>query len=197
MGSLRDVAPVQLELVEEEDDRLLWRELIGRYHYLGHKVPFGAHLRYLIRASRPAEAVVGCIQVSSPAWKVAARDEWIGWDGESRQQRLQRVVNNSRFLLLPWIRVKYLASHVLSKLAKRIGADWQQAYGVTPVLMETFVDSSRFEGTCYRAAGWTWLGTTSGRGRMDSHHERTGAAPKEIFVRCLRRHAPRLLREGS
>lgn len=192
-GSVRDVAPVRLSLVEEEDDRLLWRELVGRYHYLGHKVPFGAQLRYLIRASQPQDAVVGCVQLTSPAWKVAPRDRWIGWDDQTRERNLQKIVNNSRFLILPWVKVKNLASHVLSKLATEVAPHWEQAYGVAPVLMETFVDSSRFRGTCYRAANWSWLGTTQGRGRMDRERRRVGADPKEVFVYPLVKGARRHL----
>jgi hypothetical protein len=193
IGSVRDVAPVKLSLVRKEDDRLLWRELVGRYHYLGHKVPFGAQLRYLIRVSNPQEAVVGCVQLSSPAWKVAARDRWIGWDDQTRERNLQRIVNNSRFLILPWVKVKNLASHVLSKLARELVSHWQEAYGIAPVLMETFVDSRRFHGTCYRASSWTRLGTTQGRGRMDRRTKRVGADPKEVFVRPLVKGARRHL----
>ena len=193
IGSVRDVAPVRLSLVRKEDDRLLWRELVGRHHYLGHKVPFGAQLRYLIHVSNPEEAVVGCVQLSSPAWKVAPRDKWIGWDDQTRERNLQRIVNNSRFLILPWIKVKNLASHVLSKLARELIPHWQEAYGISPVLMETFVDSRRFRGTCYRASSWTWLGTTQGRGRMDRQTKRVGADPKEVFVRPLVKGARRHL----
>jgi len=193
IGSVRDVAPVQLSLVRREDDRVLWRELVGRYHYLGHKVPFGAQLRYLIRVSNPREAVVGCVQLSSPAWKVAPRDKWIEWDDQTRERNLQRIVNNSRFLILPWVKVKNLASHVLAKLTREFIPHWQEAYGIAPVLMETFVDSRRFQGICYKAANWTWLGTTQGRGRMDRHTKRVGADPKEVFVRPLVKGARRHL----
>ena len=112
-GTVRDIEPLAVELVREPAERLLFRELVGRYHYLGHKVPFGAHLRYLVYASRPARAVVGCLQFSSPAWRMAARDRWIGWDDAARARNLQRVVNNSRFLVLPWVAVRNLASAVL------------------------------------------------------------------------------------
>ena len=122
-GTTRDVAPVRIELVRSRDDRLLWRELVGRYHYLGHKVPFGAHLRYLVIASRPQQAVLGCIQLSSPAWRVKVRDSWIGWNDRRRAQSLQLIVNNSRFLLLPWVRVRNLASTVLAILARQIVDD--------------------------------------------------------------------------
>ncbi len=181
-GTLTEVAPVNLQLVKEHHDRLLWRELVGRYHYLGHKVPFGAHLRYLIQAHNPEPVVVGCVQMSSPAWRLSARDRWIGWSDSCRARNLQRIVNNSRFLLLPWVRVRNLASFVLAALSRRIVVDWQEAYGVRPLLLETFVDHQRFKGTCYRAANWTWLGLTQGRGRMDRQKSRVGAAPKDIFV---------------
>lgn len=194
VGTLRDVAPVSLQLVKEHRDRLLWRELVGRYHYLGHKVPFGAHLRYLIQVHKPQPAVVGCLQMSSPAWRVSVRDRWIGWSDPCRARNLQRITNNSRFLLMPWIKVRNLASHVLAKLSQRIAIDWEEAYGIRPLLLETFVDSQRFRGTCYRAANWTWLGHTQGRGRMDRQKARVGAHPKDIFVYPLAKEARTLLR---
>ena len=106
VGDVCEVAPVVLERVRTEPERLLFRELIGRHHYLGHAVPFGAQLRYLVYASRPERQVVGCLQFSSPAWRMAARDGWIGWSEEARRRNLQRVVNNSRFLIPPWVRVR-------------------------------------------------------------------------------------------
>ena len=124
VGSVRDVEPLQVERVREPAERLLFRELVGRYHYLGHTVPFGAHLRYLVFASRPARAVVGCLQFSSPAWRMAARDRWIGWDDATRARNLQRVVNNSRFLLLPWVAVRNLASAVLARGLGQLVVDW-------------------------------------------------------------------------
>lgn len=193
-GTVTDVAPVNLRLVKEPRDRLLWRELVGRYHYRGHKVPFGAHLRYLIHAHNPEPVVVGCVQMSSPAWRLSARDRWIGWDDPCRARNLQRIVNNSRFLLLPWVKVRNLASHVLATLSRRIGIDWEEAYGVRPLLLETFVDHQRFTGTCYRAANWTWLGLTQGRGRMDRQKTRVGAEPKDIFVFPLAKNARTRLR---
>jgi hypothetical protein len=197
VGTVRDVAPVELCVVKREDDRLLWRELVGRHHYLGHKVPFGAHLRYLIRSEGGEGQVMGCLQLSSPAWRVAPRDEWIGWDDRTRERGLQRIVNNSRFLILPWVQVRNLASHVLSLLQRKLPKDWAQAYGVEVVLMETFVDSRRFRGTCYRASNWTWLGVTQGRGRMDRDKSRLGAEAKEIFVRPVARRTRQRLRRGE
>ena len=121
LGSVRDVEPLAVERVREPADRLLFRELVGRYHYLGHRVPFGAHLRYLVFASRPARAVVGCLQFSSPAWRMAARDRWIGWDDPTRARNLQRVVSNSRFLLLPWVAVSKSRQRRLGARPRAVG----------------------------------------------------------------------------
>lgn len=196
VGMVRDVEPLSVDRVTKPDERLLFRELVGRYHYLGHAVPFGAHLRYLVYVSRPRPAVVGCLQFSSPAWRMATRDRWIGWDDGTRARNLQRVVNNSRFLLLPWVQVKNLASAVLSRGLRRLAADWSERYGVEPVVVETLVDSRRYTGGCYRAANWIELGETTGRGRMDRERLRVGAAPKRVFVYPLVRHAARRLRES-
>lgn len=194
VGEVGEFAPIEIELVETADQRLLFRELVGRYHYLGHAVPFGAHLRYLLYASRPERAVVGCVQFSSPAWRMAARDAWIGWDDATRQRKLQRVVNNSRFLILPWVRVKNLASVVLSLALRRLCADWPQRYGIEVLLVETLVDTSRYSGHCYRAANFVRLGETSGRGRMDREHRRHGASTKTLLVYPLVKDAARRLR---
>ena len=196
VGEVGDFAPVEVEAVETADQRLLFRELVGRHHYLGHAVPFGAHLRYLVYASRPERRVVGCVQFSSPAWRMAARDVWIGWDDATRQRNLQRVVNNSRFLILPWVRVKNLASVVLSLAVRRLCVDWPLRYGVEVLLVETLVDTSRYTGHCYRAANWIRLGETTGRGRMDREHLRHGAATKTVLVYPLMRDAARLLRQA-
>ena len=194
-GELGDIQPVVLELVRTAEQRLLFRELVGRHHYLGHAVPFGAHLRYLVYASTPAR-VVGCVQFSSPAWRMAARDGWIGWDDTTRKRNLQRVVGNSRFLILPWVRIRNLASSVLSLAARELPGEWHSRYGVDPVLLETLVDHSRYRGTCYRAANWIELGVTAGRGRMDRGHRRHGVCPKTVLVLPLVKDARRVLRES-
>jgi hypothetical protein len=193
-GTVRDVAPVTLKRVEQAEDRRLWRELVGRYHYLGHKVPFGAHLRYFIEVAQPSSRVVGCLQVSSPAWKMARRDRWIGWSAPVRERQLQKIVNNSRFLLLPWVEVRNLASCVLGQMARQLPQDWQHAYGVRPLLLETLVEEDRFAGTCYRAANWIDVGLTQGRGRMDREHQRHGACRKRIFLYPLVAQARAALR---
>lgn len=194
---LSAVAPIELSPVVAEAERRLFRELVGRHHYLGHAVAFGAQLRYLVHASRPSRRILGCIQFSSPAWRMAARDAWIGWDDGTRKKNLQRIVSNSRFLLLPWIHVANLASHVLSLATTQVARDWPTRYGVELMLVETLVDPSRYRGGCYRAANWIHLGETSGRGRMDRAHRRHGEAPKSVFVYPLVRAAARRLREDG
>lgn len=196
VGEVGDFAPIEIEAVETPDQRLLFRELVGRHHYLGHRVPFGAHLRYLVFASRPERTVVGCVQFSSPAWRMAVRDAWIGWDDTARHRNLQRVVSNSRYLILPWVRVKNLASRVLSLALRRLCVDWPRRYGVEVLLVETLVDTSRYTGHCYRAANWISLGETAGRGRMDREHLRHGASPKTVLIYPLVKDAARRLREA-
>jgi hypothetical protein len=171
-GSVQDVAPVTLKRVESAPELACWKGLIARHHYLGYKVPFGASLRYLIQITMASgQTVAGCLQFSSPAWRVEARDRWIGWTDRVRQKRLQRIVSNSRFLILPSVQVKGLASHVLSLASRQLPEDWYQGYRVRPVLLETFVEQQRYRGTCYRAANWVCLGQTRGRGRMDRDHQ--------------------------
>jgi len=202
---LGELTPLSLTRVETPQQHRLWRELVGRYHYQGYAVPYGAQLRYLIGVTRPRAQLVGCLQFSSPAWRLAVRDRWIGWGEPQRTRALQRIVNNSRFLLLPWVQVRNLASAVLACAARRVVGDWQAAYAVRPLLLETLVDNARFAGTCYRAANWLELGATSGRGRMDRHHQRHGAAPKAVFVypliddvrRCLQHADARDARLGQ
>lgn len=194
-GTVRELRPVRLELVSRPSQRALWRELVDRYHYLGFRTPYGASLCYLVKIRRPREAVVGCLQFSSPAWRLRARDQWIGWTEAQRRQHLQRVVNQSRFLILPWVQVQNLASHVLALAARQLSSDWFQHFGIRPCLLETLVDAHRFQGTCYRAANWISVGLTSGRGRMDREHQRHGAAPKHCLLYPLVAHARRQLRE--
>lgn len=196
VGSLRELEPVVLEVVEKPTEQTLFRELVDRYHPLGYRLPYGAQLRYLVFASQPRRQVVACVQFSSPSWRLAVRDRWIGWDDGTRRRNLQRVVSNSRFLILPWIRVKNLASRILSQSARQLAVDWPARYGVEPLLLETMVDSERFRGTCYRAANWQALGPTSGRGRMDREHRRHGLAPKTVLIYELVADAARRLRES-
>lgn len=195
-GPLKDYRPISLDLVRNDDDRTLWKELIERYHYLGYRIPFGAHLRYFIRATQANNALLGCLQFSSPAWRMAARDQWIGWSDSVRGEHLQRLINNSRFLLLPYVHIRYLASHVLSLAARQVVDDWQATYHIKPLLIETLVDQERFSGGCYRAANWIEVGVTTGRGRQDRQHKRHNAAPKRVFLYPLQRNAREQLRDN-
>src|SRR5438132_1082548 len=179
-GTARDVGRLELELVRSDEARRLFRELIGRYHYLGHAVPFGAHLRYLVCGHLPERTVVGCIQFSSAAWRIAVRDEWIGWDEDTRVRNLQHIVNNSRFLVLPWVEVNNLASRILSEAVRRMAVDWKRHYRVEPMLAEPLVDPRRYRGTCYRAANWIDVGFTSGLGWQDRRRSGGEVAPKPL-----------------
>ena len=196
LGTVGQFGAVSLEPVTSGADHGWWRELVGRYHYLSYRVPVGAQLRYLAFVSQPTRTVVAALQLSSPAWRLAARDLWIGWDEPTRQRNLQRVVNNSRFLVLPWVRVQNLASRLLALLAGRLATDWSARFATEPLLLETLVDGSRFAGTCYRAANWIELGDTAGRGRMDRTHARHGQAPKRVLVYPLVADAQRRLVEA-
>ncbi len=187
--SLKELPAVELTLISERPDITLWNEYVQRYHPLGHKRPFGNWLRYFVRAGHQ---VLGCILISGAAKALLHRDRWIGWDATQRRRNLPWVINNSRYLVFPWVQVPHLASHVLGQLSKRVAQDWAHRWGYCPVLMETFVDATYYEGTCYRAAGWEALGTTSGRGisRADKRYHST---PKLIFAKPLHKHFRSLL----
>jgi len=146
----------------------LWNEYIERYHYLGYTPLPGAQLRYLVRSESRVLALLG---FSAAAWTCAPRDEFIGWDSKTRKRNLHLIVNNARFLILPWIRSYNLASRILSAAAKRIAVDWGERYRYEPVLLETFVEKERFTGACYKAANWACVGDTKGRGKLDIHNE--------------------------
>ena len=178
---LCELSPLLLNRVQNYMQRQLWYEYMDRYHYLGYRTPFGAQLRYFIH-SGINQAKLGCLQFSSPAWRMAARDHWIGWSDEQRQRNLQKIISNSRFLIFPWVRVKNLASSVLSLAAQTVPKDWIDCYGCRPVLMETLVDQKKYKGTCYQAANWIYVGETTGRGRMDKENKRKGMAVKDIYL---------------
>lgn len=195
-GRVDSFAPVWIERVAEVGARQRFRELVDRYHPLGYKVPFGAHLQYLVWVSRPEPTVVGCLQFSSAAWRIQVRDRWIGWNDATRARYLPLVVNNSRFLLLPWVQIQNLASATLARVLRCLPADWQAQYGVRPLLVETFVDPAQYSGGCYRAANWVEIGETSGRGREDRQHRRHGARRKRVFLYPLRQDTLAQLRGG-
>jgi hypothetical protein len=195
-GVLKDFQAIELVAIGSGDRETsgIWNDLMDRYHYLGSGPLCGAQLRYLIRSEK--HGWLGALSFSAAAWRVQARDQWIGWSNELRERNLTRVVANSRFLIVPRWRVPHLASHVLGLATKRLGADWRSRYGYEPVLVETFIDKERFEGTCYRAANWIEVGETQGRGRQDGSHRRP-CSIKRIFLYALDARARQRLCEGT
>jgi hypothetical protein len=155
--------PLELRLVDTKPDSRLWNEYIERYHYLGHQPLPGAQLRYLVYGGGQLLALLG---FGAAAWQTAPRDRYIGWDHAQRKRNLPLIVNNARFLILPWVRVPHLASMILAQAARQLPLHWEVRYGIRPVLLETFVETPRFKGTCYHAANWTCLGRTQGRGKL-------------------------------
>lgn len=186
VGSLQQFRPIRLELIDTPAGHKLFREYLTQHHYLGYHAPFGAQLRYFVRAAQPELPPLSALLFTSAAWRMAPRDRYIGWTDVERKSNLRRVVNNSRFLILPWTRIPHLASHVLSLAARQLPRDWLARYGVVPLLLETLVDPS-YRGICYRAANWIPVGITQGRGRMDREH-RASLSQKQILVYPLHRH---------
>ena len=162
-----------------------WNEFIARYHYLGYQPLPGAQLRYEVFDS--GSRLLALLGFGAAAWAVAPRDQFIGWTAQQRVQNLHLVVNNARFLILPWIQCPNLASRILAHSAKRLPQDWRDRYGYEPVLLETFVQRDRFRGACYRAANWIHVGQTQGRGKLD-RHKRRPLPVKDIFLYPLHKH---------
>jgi hypothetical protein len=160
-GGLHELGSVRLSVVESRRKAELCNEYVSRYHYLGYKPPAGCRLRYFVESDRGR---LGCVVLGGAARAIAVRDQWLGWTKKQRLSNLAWVVNNTRFLVFPWVRVPHLASHVLGQLARRLAEDWHARWGYRPVLVETFVDPARYRGTCYRASGWELLGQTTGEG---------------------------------
>ena len=190
-GSLSDLGPLGItEVSSQPAGRAEVRATLAKYHYLGYRTSVGENLQYLVqdRGGR----LLAVLVFGAPAWKCAVRDQWIGWSPRQREQRLGRIANNSRFLIVPWVRVPHLASWILGAVGRRIAADWRHKYGHPVVLLETFVEVGRFAGTCYRAANWQALGATTGRSRQD--RTRTLQVPvKEVYAIPLGRHFPEAL----
>lgn len=181
-GELGELGRVWLRVVEGGQETALWNEYVQRYHYLGYRSPAGCRLRYFIESARGR---LGCVLLAGAARAIAIRDQWIGWTRAQRLRNLGWVVNNTRFLVFPWVRVPHLASHVLGQLARQLAQDWEARWGYRPVLLESFVDPARYRGTCYRASGWELLGQTTGKGlaRLGKSYHTTA---KLLYVRPLR-----------
>ena len=179
-GPLRALQPLEVIRVEPrtlQANAFVWH--LAQHHYLGFEGAAGQNLRYLLRDCYGRD--LACVLFAAAAWKVQARDAFIGWSAPQRQQRLSLIINNSRFLILPHVRVPHLASHILGTILRRVRADWQRKYDLAPCLAETFVEQERFTGSCYRAANWLRVGQTCGRSRHDRHH--TVQVPvKDIYL---------------
>ena len=182
-GTVSSYSSLEIRLVETGND-YLWGYLLHHYHYLGLPRLVGEHLRYMAFLDGQ---VVACLAWASAAFKVKSRDDYIGWDHETRRGRLHLVANNARFLVLPWIRVKHLASKVLALTLKRLNNDWQNAYHHPIYLAETFVDVSRFVGTCYKAANWQFVGQTRGSAKKGNTYQFHGQS-KAVYLYPLDRH---------
>ena len=178
VASLAELGPLRLEQVRRNPAEALWTQLLAQHHYLGYCRPVGEQLQYLLWAgSRP----VACLGWSSAPRHLAPRDRFIGWSAEQRRANLHLIAYNTRFLILAWVKVPHLASHLLGRVARVISADWQQLYGHGIYLLESFIDPERFAGTCYRAANWIYLGKTTGRGKADQSHK-PNRSLKQIWV---------------
>ena len=182
---------LQLLTVRTPQQSSLWNELIQRYHYLRYQPLPGAQIRYLVFSAK--SQLLAALGFGAAPWKVAPRDHFIGWTPEQRTRNLHLVVNNARFLILPWVSSKNLASKILALTAKQLPKDWNARYQYTPVLLETFVERQRFTGASYRAANWTHAGHTQGRGKLDRHH-RHAEPVKDIYLYPLHKHFRQILR---
>ena len=182
-AKLQELEPLELQLVVGQDEKEQWNELVDRYHYLGYSQPMGCHLRYFILDEQGRR--LGCFLFQQAATKLGCRDEWIGWSMERYQKRLKLVVQNARFLIFPWVRVPNLASKALSLAVRRLADDWHDRWRVRPLLVETFVEEGRYQGSSYRAAGWQRLGETL---------KRTGKSVKAVYVKPLQDNVRPLLR---
>jgi hypothetical protein len=176
-GALRELKPIDLRQVRRTAEEPLFNSLIEHHHYLGYEQPVGEQQKYLIWAQgRP----IACLAWSSAPRHLGSRDRYIGWSAQARRRNIRLVAYNTRFLILPWIRVPHLASHILGRVANRLSRDWERTYGHPVYFAETFIDPGRFRGTCYRAANWRFLGLTTGRGK-GSTSKRPNRSIKEVL----------------
>lgn len=188
-GPLRDLGPLRIEQVRRTGHEAVFNSLIEQYHYLGYEQPVGEHVKYVVWANGQ---IVACAAFASAVRHLGARDRFIGWDATTRRRNLRLIAYNTRFLILPWVQAPHLASHLLSRLARRIAPDWQRLYAHPVVILETFVDGERFRGTCYRAANWIAVGQTTGRGKNDSTNQANRSLKDVLVYPLVRRFRERL-----
>jgi len=181
---VHEIGRITLQVVRGTTASRLWNEYVARYHYFGCKAMAGSQIRYNVFAG---DQIVACTSFCACAWKLKDREKFIGWSDAQRQKNLQLVINNARFLVLPWIQCKGLASKILSLAARQLPNDWLSRYGFSPVLLETFVEYERHKGTCYKAATWINVGRTAGRGKKSTSHKHRIPA-KDIWLYPLRKN---------
>ena len=190
--SLKELGPVEIQPVRRTADEPLFNSLMEHHHYLGYEQPVGEHLKYLAWApGRP----IACLAWSSAPRHLGSRDRYIGWDAEARRRNIRFIAYNTRFLILPWVRVAHLASHILGKVTRALSDDWERIYDHPVYFAETFIDPGRFRGACYRAANWQLLGLTTGRGKND-HTNKPNRPVKEVLGLPLTRHFREYLSQG-
>jgi hypothetical protein len=188
-GPLSQIQPIELRQVRRTAEEPLFNSLIEHHHYLGYEQPVGEHLKYVVWAQgRP----IACLAWSSAPRHLGSRDRYIGWSAEARRRNIRGIAYNTRFLILPWVQIPHLASHILGRVAQILSHDWEQLYGHPVYFAETFIDPGRFRGTCYRAANWKLLGITTGRGK-DSTSKRPNRSLKEVLGYALTPHFRDLL----
>jgi hypothetical protein len=175
--TLDELLPISLQVVTDKEQTKQWNEFVDRYHYLSYKRPIGSHLRYYVIDRNGRK--LGCLLFSFATWSLSCRDKWIGWSNEQREKHLNLVINNNRFLIFPWVKVKHLASKTLSLVINQIADDWETHHGFRPVLLETFVDPTKYKGSCYKAANWQCIGKTTGKTssiKSEPHNQ------KEVYI---------------
>jgi hypothetical protein len=182
---LRIVQPISLKLATTQTDVSLWNQYVNQHHYLGYKRPFGCFIRYFVKSVKGD--ILACILLAGAAKSISVRDNWIGWNSNQRLCNLPWVINNSRFVIMPWVKIPHLASHILGQMRRRISADWFICWGYRPLLMESFVDPVKYDGTCYKASSWYLLGTTTGEGLVRKGKTYT-TTPKLIFTMPLQKN---------
>lgn len=185
LGNIQDFVVPVFKVVEDTTDRRLWNFLIEHYHYKGCRIVVGRHLKYLLYLDNH---LIGCLCFADAVLKLTARDQWIGWNQSQREAGLSKIINNVRFLILPWVRIYNLASKLLSLSTKVIADDWERFYHFRPVLFETFVERNRFTGASYKASNWIYLGQTLGKGRSGMRYYYHGII-KDIYVYPLVKEA--------
>jgi Domain of unknown function (DUF4338) len=191
-GPLQQLVPIEIQQVRRTADEPLFNSLMEHYHYLSYEQPVGEHLKYLAWAQgRP----IACLAWSSAPRHLGSRDRYIGWNAEARRRNIRFIAYNTRFLILPWVRVPHLASHILGKMTSVLAEDWERMYGHRVYFAETFIDPGRFRGTCYRAANWLLMGHTTGRGK-DDHTNKPNRPIKEILGLPLTPHFRELLSQS-